>query len=81
MLKIDSVYTTMPRVGRPPKPEHERRSKMLPIRLTADEIAEFESAAQRMGITVADILRDGGRLYIQAKGKDGHRIRKEKKER
>jgi len=54
---------------------------MLPIRLTADEIAEFESAAQRLGITVADILREGGRLYIKTRGKDGHRTRKETQER
>jgi len=54
---------------------------MLPIRLTADEIAEFESAAQWLGISVADILREGGRLYIKTRGKDGHRKRKETEER
>ena len=50
---------------------------MLPIRLTAAEMAEFDSAAQRLGVTVADILREGGRLYISTRGKDGHRTRKE----
>ena len=72
-----SVYTNTPCMGRPPKPESERRSKLFPLRLTPGEIAELESAACRLGETVADIFRKGAKLYITG-GKDGSK-RKEKK--
>ena len=73
-----SVYTSSPMsVGRPPKPEAERRSKLFPLRLTPGELAEYEQAARSMGETVADILRKGAAIYIQ-RGKDGPK-RKERK--
>lgn len=71
-----NVYTNTPCMGRPPKPENERRSKLFPLRLTPGEIAELESAARRLGETVADIFRKGAKLYI-TRGKDGSQ-RKEK---
>jgi hypothetical protein len=71
------VYTNIPCMGRPPKPENERRSKLFPLRLTPGEIAELESAARRLGETVADIFRKGAKLYITG-GKDGSK-RKENK--
>jgi hypothetical protein len=71
------VYTNTPCMGRPPKPENERRSKLFPLRLTPGEIAELESAARRLGETVADIFRKGAKLYITG-GKDGSK-RKENK--
>lgn len=64
------VYTNTPCMGRPPKPETERRSKLFPLRLTPGEIEELESASRRLGETVADILRKGAKLYI-TRGKDG----------
>ena len=72
-----SVYTTTSCMGRPPKPEAQRRSKLFPLRLTPGEIEELESASCRLGETVADILRKGAKLYI-TRGKDGSK-RKEKK--
>jgi hypothetical protein len=72
-----NVYTHTPCMGRPPKPEAERRSKLFPLRLTPGEIEELESASRRLGETVADIFRKGARLYIM-RGKDGSK-RKEKK--
>ena len=66
----NSVYTTTPCMGRPPKPESERRSKLFPLRLTPGEIEELESASRRLGETVADIFRKGAKLYIM-RGKDG----------
>lgn len=72
-----SVYTNTPCMGRPPKSESERRSKLFPLRLTPGEIAELESASRRLGETVADIFRKGAKLYI-TRGKDGSK-RKEKK--
>jgi len=64
-------------MGRPPKPESERRSKLYPLRLTLGEIAELESASRRLGVTVAEIFREGAKLYI-TRSKDGSK-RKEKK--
>jgi hypothetical protein len=66
-----SAHTLKRCLGRPPKPEHLVRSKILPIRLTVDEFRELESAVERLGVTVADTMRDGARLYIQSKSKDG----------
>ncbi len=64
-------------MGRPPKLESERRSKLFPLRLTPGEIGELESASRRLGETVAEIFRKGAKLYIM-RGKDGSK-RKEKK--
>ena len=70
------VYTNTPCMGRPPKPESDRRSKLFPLRLTPGEIAELESASRRLGEPVADIFRKGAKLYI-TRDKDGSK-RKEK---
>jgi hypothetical protein len=51
---------------------------MLPIRLTQAEFNQLDREAGRLGITVADLLRDGARLYIQLKSEDGSSTRKEK---
>ena len=71
------VYTNTPCMGRPPKPEGQRRSELFLLRLTPGEIEELESASRRLGETVADIFRKGAKLYI-TRGKDGSK-RKEKK--
>ena len=67
----DSVYTNRQCMGRPPKPEHLRRSKLFPLRLTPGEFARYERAARKLGVTVAEMLREGAALYIQKRGKDG----------
>ena len=72
-----NVYTNKMCMGRPRKPESERRSKLFPLRLTLGEIAELESAARRLSVTVAEIFRQGAELYIE-RSKDGSK-RKEKK--
>jgi hypothetical protein len=70
------VYTNNSCMGRPLKPEAQRRSKLFPLRLTPGETAELESASRRLGETVADIFRKGAKLYVE-RGKDGSQ-RKEK---
>ena len=72
-----NVYTHTPCMGRPPKPEAQRRSKLFPLRLTPGEMAELETASRRLGETVAAIFRKGAKLYIK-RGKDGPK-RKESK--
>ena len=64
-------------MGRPPKPEGKRRSKLFPLRLTPGEMAELESASRCLGESIAEIFRKGAKLYIMG-GKDGSK-RKEKK--
>jgi hypothetical protein len=73
-----SVYTNNSCMGRPPKPEDQRRSKLFPLRLTPGEMTELESASRRLGETLADIFRKGAKLYVE-RGKDGSTKRKEKK--
>jgi len=72
-----SVYTNTGCMGRPPKPDHLRRSKLFPLRLTPGEFARYERAARKLGVTVAEMLREGADLYIQKRGKDGSPRRKE----
>lgn len=73
-----SVYTRKRAMGRPPKPEHLRRSKLFPLRLKPGEMAELEEASRRLREPVAEILRKGATLYIRQRGKGGSRIGKEK---
>jgi hypothetical protein len=74
-----SVYTNTRCMGRPPKPEHLRRSKLFPLRLTPGEIARYERAARKLGVTVAEMLRQGADLYIQTRGRDGSPKKETKK--
>lgn len=69
----DPVYTVTRCMARPPKPEHLRRSKLFPLRLTPGEIGRYERAARKLGVTVAHLLREGADLYIatQTRGKGG----------
>ena len=73
-----SVYTNKPCMGRPPKPEAQRRSKLFPLRLTPGEIAELEAASHRLGESVAEIFRKGAKLYLK-RGKDESTKQKEKR--
>jgi hypothetical protein len=75
------VYTNAPAmvIGRPLKPEHLRRSKLFPLRLTPSEMATLEHASRELKEPVAAILRKGAELYIRRKGKDGSRTKGEKK--
>ncbi len=75
-----SVYTNTLCMGRPPKPEEQRRSKLFPLRLTPGEIAELEAASRRLGESVAEIFRKGAALYVE-RGKDESTKRKERKKR
>ena len=72
------VYTHKSCMGRPPKPEDQRRSKLFPLRLTPGEIAELEAASRTLGESIADIFRKGAKLYLK-RGKGGSK-RKEKKQ-
>src|SRR5438874_1565649 len=38
-----NVYTRTPCMGRPPKSENDRRSKLFPLRLTPGEMTDLES--------------------------------------
>jgi len=58
-------------MARPLKPEHLRRSKLFPLRLTPGEFARYERAARKLGVTVAEMLREGAEIYIQTRGRDG----------
>lgn len=75
-----NVYTNKPAmvIGRPPKPEQLRRSKLFPLRLTPSEMAELENASRSLGEPVAAILRKGARLYIYRRGKGGSQTKGDK---
>jgi hypothetical protein len=67
-------------MGRPPKPEHLRRSERFFLRLTPSEMAKLEQASRKLGEPVAAILRNGATLYVQLKGKGGSRKKGGKKQ-
>jgi transposase-like protein len=48
-----------------------RRSKLFPLRLTPGEWTRYQRAARKLGVTVAEILREGADLYIETRGRDG----------
>jgi hypothetical protein len=73
-----SAYTHTLGMGRPPKPEDQRRSSSYLLRLTRGELTRLEQASRQIGDTVAEILRNGAWLYIQ-KGKGGSRKKGEVK--
>lgn len=75
----DAVYTVTRGMGRPPKPEHLRRSKLFPLRLRPGEFARYARAARKLGVTVAEILREGADLYIQTRGRTGLQKKETKK--
>jgi hypothetical protein len=74
-----SVYTNTECMGRPPKPEHLRRSKLFPLRFTPGEFARYQRAARKLGVKVAEMLREGADLYIQTRGRDGSPKKETKK--
>ncbi len=51
-------------MGRPRKPESERRSKIFYLRLTPQEYEELSRATREQKITIAAILRYGAALYL-----------------
>lgn len=61
------------RTGRPPKPIHLRRTKMMPVKVTEAEERELKALAFSIGTTVSDLMRDGARLLGKKlmKGKGG----------
>jgi hypothetical protein len=75
-----NVYTFTADMGRPRKSEDHKRSKLFPLRLSPRETEFFSRKARDLGESVASIFRNGGMLYIQTRGKDGSRKRKEKKQ-
>ncbi len=50
---------------RPAKPEHERKAKMVPIRMTADYFEWLQRASGRHGISMSDLMREGARVFIE----------------
>ena len=76
MISIDkpiSCNYSNPRfkMGRPPKPDHLRRSEVLQVRLTTSELAGLKGASRRLGEPMGDILRAGAALYISNRGEKG----------
>lgn len=73
----------MVKMGRPPLPKRKRRSRVLQIRFTKSEMTKLERASRRLGLPIAEILRQGGKMFIQqakrekamttTKGKGGER--------
>ena len=55
----------MPKLGRPPKPEAERRNRVLQLRLTQADATRLERASRRLGLPIAEILRKGGKMFIE----------------
>ncbi len=79
-LCVDTNTLSM-RTGRPPKPEHLKRSKWFPLRLTPSEFAKYHRASRELGEPVAEMLRKGTDLYIRMRGKGGSREKKKEKTR
>ncbi len=49
------------RMGRPPKPKMERRSKRVELRMSSAEYRKLEQKAKAKGLSVSEFLRDCGK--------------------
>jgi hypothetical protein len=67
------------KMGRPPKPDHLRRSEVLQVRLTRGELANLKEASRRLSEPMGDILREGAVLYIRNRGEKGGSSKRRKK--
>ena len=47
----------MARIGRPKKPKNERQSRLIALRLTANEYRTLEQLARKSGLSVSDCVR------------------------
>ncbi len=64
----------MVRTGRPPKPKHLKRRKMVSVKLTEAEWRELRALARSAGVPLAQLMRRGAKLYgRKLKGKGGPR--------
>jgi len=54
---------------------------MFPLLLTPGEFNQLHAEARRLGVSLAKLFREGAALYIETRGKGGHRQRKERKTR
>jgi hypothetical protein len=79
--KLASCNYSNPRfkMGRPPKPDHLRRSEVLQVRLTPGELAELKRSSRQLGETMGDILRAGAVLYISNRGEKGGSLKRRKR--
>jgi len=50
----------------PAKPKRRRREKMLPVRLHQEFFDWLQEAAEKHGISISDLLRDGARMYVES---------------
>ena len=69
----------MSQSGRPPKPEHLRRSRMVPVRLTQSELEHLKRLAESAGVSVSDLMREGARFYgekLKGKGESRKETKK-----
>jgi 16S rRNA U516 pseudouridylate synthase RsuA-like enzyme len=74
------VTIPLPRTGRPPIPDHLRRSKLVLVKLTESEHRELRELADDSGVTVSDLMRQGGVSLGKTLSKGKRRVnRKEKK--
>ena len=69
----------MPRTGRPPKSEHLRRSKLVPVRMTEQEHEELQVLAESAGVTVSDLMRKGGTTLGRELNKGKRRVNRKEK--
>jgi predicted HicB family RNase H-like nuclease len=51
---------TAKRMGRPPKPEAKRLSKMVPVRMSGADYRKLAAKAKAKGLSVSEFLRQCG---------------------
>ena len=58
--KVEWRLRMKKRMGRPPKPKAERKSKRIELRLSAAEYRRLEQKAKAKGLSVSEFLRQCG---------------------
>jgi rhodanese-related sulfurtransferase len=69
----------MDKIDRRRKPDEDRKTKVIQIRMTEKQSKELANASKELGIERATIIRRGVHKYLLEQGIDAWREKEEKK--
>ena len=66
------IHSCSVAVTKPYKPDHLRKTKTVPVRMTQEDFRWLECASEHLRVPISVLLREGARVYVtQLEQKDG----------
>ena len=66
------IHSCSVAVAKPSTPDHLRKTKTVPVRMTPENFRWIQRASERLRVPISVLLREGARMYItQLEQKDG----------